>query len=302
MSSTQASSFLIPKDSWVLVTGANGLIASHIVDKLLRFGFRVRGTVRNPEKAAWETTMFTEKYGAGRFELVAVPDISVEGAFDEAIKGLPPPRHAPPVALALQPRAGTPCHFFNPIGGSACGFPPPPPWIFESAQSGDHCDRMLTIFGTGMSGALHVASVMGGTEPETLVPAMVASGQQVLKAAAKEPGVKRVVFTSSSTALAFPKPEVEFVIDEKSWNEESIARAWGPAEQRRPLDVYSTIKAETERAMWKFMDEEKPHFGLNTVVSAGSKSVAVDLQTNGNITAPECQFWNHSQRQGAGLS
>lgn len=41
----------IPKNALVVVTGANGFIASHVVDQLLLAGYRVRGTVRNTEKA-----------------------------------------------------------------------------------------------------------------------------------------------------------------------------------------------------------------------------------------------------------
>ena len=41
----------IPTGEWVMVTGANGYIASHIVDILLQEGYNVRGTVRSHEEA-----------------------------------------------------------------------------------------------------------------------------------------------------------------------------------------------------------------------------------------------------------
>ena len=34
----------------VLVTGATGFIAKHCIAELLRKGFKVRGTARNPER------------------------------------------------------------------------------------------------------------------------------------------------------------------------------------------------------------------------------------------------------------
>lgn len=77
----------IPEGSLVLVTGANGFIGSHVIDQLLQLGYKVRGTVRSPKKAAWVKEMFEKKYGAGMFELVEVADMSTPGAFDEAIKG-----------------------------------------------------------------------------------------------------------------------------------------------------------------------------------------------------------------------
>ena len=77
----------IPKDSIVLVTGITGYIASHVADQLLIAGYRVRGTVRDSNKAKWVEEYFIPKYGLGRFETVVVPDMSVEGAYDSAIKG-----------------------------------------------------------------------------------------------------------------------------------------------------------------------------------------------------------------------
>ena len=78
---------VIEKGSTVLVTGANGFIASHIVDQLIIAGYNVRGTVRTESKGNWLKEHFDAKYGAGKLEIVAVPDMAVEGAFNEAVKG-----------------------------------------------------------------------------------------------------------------------------------------------------------------------------------------------------------------------
>lgn len=85
MSSVHASA--IPIGSTVLVTGANGYIASHIADKLLGLGYNVRGTVRDPKRHQWMIDMFDKQYGKGKFELFHVPDMATEGAFDNAVKG-----------------------------------------------------------------------------------------------------------------------------------------------------------------------------------------------------------------------
>ncbi|WAO87457.1 Epimerase domain-containing protein [Fusarium falciforme] len=77
----------VPKGSTVLVTGANGLLGSHIVDQFLEYGYKVRGTVRDTEKNAWLQALFDKKYGKGSFELFKVADLAAEGAFDEAMKG-----------------------------------------------------------------------------------------------------------------------------------------------------------------------------------------------------------------------
>lgn len=85
MSSIKAPA--IKPGSLVLVTGVNGYVGSHIADQLLTAGYRVRGTVRSFQKAAWMDEFFRNKYGEGKFQLVAVPDFTIEGALDEAVKG-----------------------------------------------------------------------------------------------------------------------------------------------------------------------------------------------------------------------
>ncbi|CAH0048067.1 unnamed protein product [Clonostachys solani] len=78
----------LPKGSLVLVTGANGFLGSHVADQFLHYGYNVRATVRDPVKHAWYVDLFEKKYGKDRFELVQVDDMSKDGAFDEAIKGV----------------------------------------------------------------------------------------------------------------------------------------------------------------------------------------------------------------------
>ncbi|OCH88518.1 NAD-P-binding protein [Obba rivulosa] len=70
----------------VLVTGANGYIAMWLVQSLLEQGFSVRGTVRSEQKAAHLRDVF--KPFGDKLELVIVEDITKEGAFDEAVKGV----------------------------------------------------------------------------------------------------------------------------------------------------------------------------------------------------------------------
>ncbi|KAH7127421.1 hypothetical protein EDB81DRAFT_809189 [Dactylonectria macrodidyma] len=78
----------IPKGSTVLVTGASGWVGSNVVDQFLAYGYKVRGTTRDVNKAAWAVEVFEKKYGKGVFELVAIPDMIAYGAYDEAVKGV----------------------------------------------------------------------------------------------------------------------------------------------------------------------------------------------------------------------
>ena len=77
----------IPKGSWILVTGVNGLVASHTAVQALEAGYKVRGTMRDESKAQWMKEKLDKDYGPGNFELVVVKDLAADGAFDEAIKG-----------------------------------------------------------------------------------------------------------------------------------------------------------------------------------------------------------------------
>lgn len=74
----------------VLITGANGYIASRTVETFLKAGFRVRGTVRKLASAA-QLQKVLAAYGSA-LEIVEVPDILIDGAFDVAVKGECPHR------------------------------------------------------------------------------------------------------------------------------------------------------------------------------------------------------------------
>ncbi|CAK5277912.1 unnamed protein product [Mycena citricolor] len=70
----------------VLVSGANGFLATWVVRSFLEQGYTVRGTIRSASKGANLKELF-KSYG-DKLELVVVPDITAEGAFDEAVKGV----------------------------------------------------------------------------------------------------------------------------------------------------------------------------------------------------------------------
>lgn len=79
----------IPPGSCVLVTGANGFLASHVISQFLNRGFRVRGTVRDVEQSAWLLEGRFKTYAEnGYLDLVSVPDLGASGAFDTAVKGV----------------------------------------------------------------------------------------------------------------------------------------------------------------------------------------------------------------------
>ncbi|KAG7192130.1 methylglyoxal reductase (NADPH-dependent) gre2 [Scheffersomyces spartinae] len=69
----------------VFVSGATGFIAQHIIKLLLEKGYHVVGTVRSTEKG----DSLKASLNSDNFSYEIVPDIGVEGAFDEALKKHP---------------------------------------------------------------------------------------------------------------------------------------------------------------------------------------------------------------------
>jgi dihydroflavonol-4-reductase len=85
-------------ESPVLVTGASGFIASHLVSQLLERGYRVRGSVRSLAKQK-DIAHLRALPGAERLELFEA-DLLKDAAFDEAARGCSYVMHtASPYAL-----------------------------------------------------------------------------------------------------------------------------------------------------------------------------------------------------------
>jgi dihydroflavonol-4-reductase len=70
----------------VLVTGAGGFIASHIVSNVLAAGYRVRGTVRDPSRTAKHQHLTRLPGASERLELVAA-DLLSPDSFDVPVSG-----------------------------------------------------------------------------------------------------------------------------------------------------------------------------------------------------------------------
>lgn len=70
----------------VLLTGGSGFIAAHTLEQLLEKDYSVVTTVRSEEKAQKIRGAHTEQVEAGKLEVLIVPDIAQEGAFDDVVK------------------------------------------------------------------------------------------------------------------------------------------------------------------------------------------------------------------------
>ncbi|KAJ7662725.1 D-lactaldehyde dehydrogenase [Mycena polygramma] len=134
----------------VLVSGANGYIAVWILRTLLEQGFSVWGAVRSADKGT-HLKQFFASYG-DKFELAIVPDITMDGAFDEAVKGVDAIEHT---ASPFHFKVDDPAELLEPAIKGTVG-------ILESARKyGTFTERIVVTSSTA-------AVVNMSTEPQVL--------------------------------------------------------------------------------------------------------------------------------------
>lgn len=75
-----------PSEQTILVTGASGFVAAHVLTVFLQQGYKVRGTVRSDSTA--ENVRKTHSEWSSQLSFAIVPDIRAPNAFDEAVKGV----------------------------------------------------------------------------------------------------------------------------------------------------------------------------------------------------------------------
>ncbi|KAK3387827.1 putative aldehyde reductase 2 [Podospora didyma] len=123
----------------------------------------------------------------------------------------------------------------------------------------------------GVSAIAHIASTVDlSPDPNHVIAPVVAATLGILEAALREPSVREVVYTSSIMAATNTAHGIDTVIGLDTYNEDAIRAAWAPPpyEPERGFPVYMASKAEAEKAVWKFVEEKKPHFTVNTVLPA----------------------------------
>ncbi|KAH6877039.1 D-lactaldehyde dehydrogenase [Coprinopsis sp. MPI-PUGE-AT-0042] len=179
-----------PNDK-ILVTGANGYIALWVIKTSLEKGYSVRAAIRAESKGERMKELFKD-YGS-KLELTLVPDMTKDGAWDEAVKGVQAVVHT-----------ATPVDFSNP-----------------------------------------------NPKPETFIEPAIKGVVGLLESAAKNREIKRVVITSSMSAVARDN-ETPRLYTEEDWNDTAVKAVEEKGAEAGAYVVYSASKVLAERAAWDF--------------------------------------------------
>lgn len=225
------------KSEVVVVTGGNGLVAQHTIDQMLGLdgGPKVITTVRSQSSSDTIKKHYAKHVTADRLRVAIVGDITEESAFYDAIKG--EIRFARRIHLAEQ-----------------------------------------VVRHLGVTHIAHVASPLimnpQSVEDDLLKPA-IAGTLSILRAAAREPSVKKVVITSTFAASVEMakgwRPDYDY--DESGWNPITYEEASAPGATFPEVPPYWRIyvtycasKALAERAAWDFVAKHKPSFAVSTIL------------------------------------
>jgi nucleoside-diphosphate-sugar epimerase len=215
---------LIAPGSLVLLTGANGLIGSHIVDQLLQCGYRVRGTVRSLKRCSWMEPLFASRHANSSLEIIEVADINAPGCYDSALKGV--------------------------------------------------------------SAVIHSAADTSLSDKEGVIESTIEANMNVLEAVKnankKGENIKRVVITSSSWAVQYPRPETpgELTADTYDTFAEGVLADENTPQAFRPLMTYVVSKKRSEQESWKWWNAQREDCGfvLNSVLPATCMGPALDAE------------------------
>ncbi|KAJ3536509.1 hypothetical protein NM208_g5692 [Fusarium decemcellulare] len=135
--------------------------------------------------------------------------------------------------------------------------------LADTSKPGDF-DQALK----GISAVIHLALIgERSPDPNVVFPSTIEAALTVCRSAAKEPSVKRLVLASGLWSAIWPKPGDTSTITKDTWNEDLVkaAQAPPPYELSRMLVVYLAARVEAEKAVRKFVTDEKLPWVVNAV-------------------------------------
>jgi hypothetical protein len=70
-----------------------GYLTTHAIHEFLVLGYKIRKTARNTQKADRTRKLFVQ-HGSSNYGCAVVPDMAIDGAFDETVKGVSAVAHS----------------------------------------------------------------------------------------------------------------------------------------------------------------------------------------------------------------
>lgn len=135
----------------------------------------------------------------------------------------------------------------------------------------------------GVQGILHVASVLTFSDKVDEVVAPTIKGTlEILKSASKEPGMKSLVYTSSSVACLMPVGGEKVVVTKDTWNDAAVHKAHNDPKADSFI-IYAASKTEAERAVWETVASVKPSFQVSAVLP--NANLGTILQPGATMTS-----------------
>ena len=125
----------------------------------------------------------------------------------------------------------------------------------------------------GCAAVLHVASPLTATKDAGSVIRPAVDGTLRVLRAARDAGVKRVVYTSSCGAVYYGHPDRTTPFDESDWTVVGGG----------PMSAYVTSKALAERAAWDFMEAEGGRLELSVINPAGIFGPALSPEATSSL-------------------
>ncbi|WXC67674.1 hypothetical protein SNK03_013490 [Fusarium graminearum] len=120
----------------------------------------------------------------------------------------------------------------------------------------------------GVSAVIHLGNIGEQTpDPNVAFPSAIEAALTVCRSAAKEPNIKRFVLASGFWSAVWPRPGDSSTINHETWNEGLVhmAKLPPPYELTRMLVTYLAARVDAEKAVWKFVQDEKLPWVVNSV-------------------------------------
>lgn len=120
-------------------------------------------------------------------------------------------------------------------------------------------DGAFDTAAAGVDAIVHTCSPtnLNAVEPEEMIARAREGLLAALRAAARSPSVRRVVFTSSCATVVDPHATGPRVYDEECWNEGDIAEVESKGREASAVSKYRASKIVAEHAAWKFFEDAK---------------------------------------------